>query len=155
MRITAGMRRPLASGAIIALFGAASLLEAHRLGVGTLSEVGAGFVPLVLGVVLCGLGLVIAMTPDNDPSAQEAAAAALDWRGGACILGGSVAFLLCGLYAGLIPAAFASVFIAALGDRTTRLPGALLLATGMTVFGALLFGVVLQSPIPLLRFWPR
>jgi len=61
------------------------------------------------------------------------------------------AFIVLGQYAGLVPAAFFSVFISALGDRTANLKGTILLAIGTTVFGVVLFHYLLSISIPL--FW--
>ena len=140
------MRAALIFGA----FGVAALTEAERLGVGTLTAMGPGFMPLVYGLVLSGLAGLIALRPDPH-DATEAAGPSLDLRGAGCILGAAVAFIVVGRTAGLAPAAFVSVLVAALGDRTTRLSTAIGLAATITVFGCLLFGTVLRIPIPLLR----
>jgi hypothetical protein len=50
---------------------------------------------------------------------------------------------------GLVAATFACVFVAALGDRQNSWKEAGLLATGITVFGVVLFSLVLRVQIPL------
>ena len=142
-------RREIFAGAVILLFGLAALQEGRRLGTGTLSDMGPGFVPMALGVVMCGLGLIIALTGQADPSDDAAAPDAPDWRGTVCILVGAVGFVVLGQHVGLAAAIFGSVFVAAMGDRVTRVGGALALAAGVTVFGCLLFGTILKIPIPL------
>jgi Tripartite tricarboxylate transporter TctB family len=139
-------RRELFAGGLILLFGLVALLEGQRLGTGTLSDMGPGFVPMALGVVLCGLGLIIALagqtTPTDEPDTP-------DWRGTICILTGAVSFILLGQHTGLASAIFGSVFIAAKGDRTTTTRQALILAATVTIFGSILFGTILKIPIPL------
>jgi hypothetical protein len=44
-----------------------------------------------------------------------------EWRGWLCICSSIVAFAVIGKYGGLLPATFAIVFIAALGDRQNTL----------------------------------
>jgi hypothetical protein len=162
------VQRQFLGGAILAAFGAIAVTQAQQLGIGTLSEMGPGFMPLVYGVVLCVLAVVIAVRPDqhnadahdtnaHDTGPQATVAhgagddAKLDLRSAGCILGGAIAFIVLGRYAGMAPAAFTSVLIAALGSRTTRPAAAFALAAGITVFGCVLFGMVLHIPIPIIR----
>ncbi len=62
-----------------------------------------------------------------------------------------IAFIVFGEYGGLLPATFACVFVAALGDKETTLKQALILAAGITVLGVLLFSFLLKIPFPILR----
>ncbi|MEJ0045599.1 MAG: hypothetical protein WDN04_05275 [Rhodospirillales bacterium] len=48
---------------------------------------------------------------------QEKEKLAPEWRGWICIVASVLAFVVLGKYGGLLPATFAIVFIAALGDR--------------------------------------
>jgi Tripartite tricarboxylate transporter TctB family len=142
-------RREIFAGGLMSLFGLAALLEGRRLGTGTLSEMGPGFVPMALGVVLCGLGLIIALTGQTETTDDGAGPDVPDLRGAICILAGAVGFIVLGQHAGLAPAIFGSVFIAAMGDRTTKIHEALLLAAGVTLVGSVLFGSILKIPIPI------
>ena len=142
-------RREFFAGGLIGLFGLVAVLEGRRLGVGTLSEMGPGFVPMALGVVLCGLGLIIALTGQSASPEDTAEPDIPDPRGTVCILLAAVSFILLGQHVGLAAAIFGSVFIAAMGDRTTKPGAALMLAGGVTVFGCVLFGNILKIPIPL------
>jgi hypothetical protein len=142
-------RRELVAGGVIVLFGVVALREGQRLGTGTLSEMGPGFVPMALGVLLCALGLIIALSGQADGAEGMTGPDAPDLRGTVCILLGAVAFILLGQHLGLAPAIFGSVFVAAVGDRGTTFKSAVVLAAGVTVFGAVLFGRILQIPIPI------
>ena len=144
-------KRDLYGGIIIALFGAVGVFEGYRLGAGTLSKMGPGYVPMALGVILIGLGLMMAGNQGDPDQASEVVFDQPEWRGWLCIIAGVASFIVLGQYAGLVPAAFFSVFISALGDRTATLKGALLLSLGTTVFGVVLFHYLLSISIPL--FW--
>jgi hypothetical protein len=142
--------RERAAGLLMLLFGLVAVVEGRRLGVGTLSEMGPGFVPLALGLAQCGLGVIIALAM-GEAETEDPAPHAPDWRGALCIVAGAIAFIGLGRFAGLVPAIFGSVLIAALGDRATRPRTAVLLAGGVTVFGCVLFSMILQIPIPLIQ----
>jgi hypothetical protein len=142
-------RRDLCGGCIIALFGLVGVFEGYRLGAGTLSKMGPGYVPMALGFILVGLGLM--MASNQGDQASEVVFDRPEWRGWLCIIAGVASFIVLGQYAGLVPAAFFSVLISALGDRTATLKGAILLSIGTTVFGVVLFHYLLSISIPL--FW--
>ena len=58
-------------------------------------------------------------------------------------------FVLLGAYGGLVPATFASVFIAAMGDRKNTWKSAALLGVVMVVFGVIVFHYGLRVQLPL------
>ena len=76
----------------------------------------------------------------------------MEWRGWGCILAGVVAFVVFGQYGGLVPASFASVFIAALGDRNNTWKNAAMVAAVMVAFGVLVFHFGLSLQLPLFRW---
>jgi len=59
---------------------------------------------------------------------------------------------LFGKFFGLLPATFACVFVAALGDRDTTLKGAAILSGCVTIFGILLFSYLLKVSMPILKW---
>lgn len=63
-----------------------------------------------------------------------------------------MAFILLGKYGGLVPATFALVFIAAMGDRQHTVRSAALLAVGVTILGIAVFSWALQLQFPLFRW---
>ena len=83
---------------------------------------------------------------------MPATALAPDWRGWACILGGVIAFVVLGAYGGLMPATFASVFIAAMGDRQNTVKGAAILSAVLTVFCLVVFHFGLSLQLPLFQW---
>ena len=130
-------------------FGVAGVIEGHRLGTGTLTSMGSGYVPLALGVTLMVLGLSMSAKAVITGSNGQHLAITAQWRGWGCIFLGVLSFLLIAPWMGLIPAAFFCVFISALGDKTATLRGAAALGIGVTVFGVVLFHYALQVPIAL------
>jgi hypothetical protein len=153
LRLRVKNKRDLYGGCIIALFGLVSVIEGHRLGAGTLRNMGPGYVPMAVGVILTGLGLLMAARQTEPAAGTDVIFEQPEWRGWMHIIAGVLAFIFLGQYAGLVPAAFMCVFISALGDRTATLKGALALSTGVTLFGVALFHYVLQISIPLFWGW--
>jgi len=151
--VQAHHRDLIAAGLLIPL-GIAVAGMGFGYGVGTLQAMGAGFVPVALGIGLVVLGLLIGVNaslssgaPDDDHAPAHTAALP-DLRGGVCILGGVAAFVLLGEHGGLAPATFVSVLIAALGDRSNRLRDAAWLAAAMVLLALVVFkwGLHLQMP---------
>jgi len=150
-------------GALLVATGAAVIAAALGYRVGTLRQMGPGFFPLVLGVLLALAGVAqIAATPfaRPGPAAPEApppagaehahlAGPVVQWRGWLCIVGAVAAFVVLGTHGGLVPASFASVFVAALGDRRNTVRDAALLAAVMTAFGVAVFHYGLRVLLPL------
>lgn len=140
--------------------------------VGSLTQMGPGFFPVALGVVLTLTGAAIALgalrtarlrtrrTAGSDARGLHAATgnpdaptnASLDLRGPVCIALGIVAFVVFGQYGGLLPATFAVVFISALGDRQNSLFAALLLALVMVAIAFVVFWWALQVQLPLFQW---
>jgi hypothetical protein len=121
---------------------------------GTLMQMGSGFFPVVLGVLLAAIGvaLLASARPDAaEPPAETAhlAGPVVQWRGWLCIVGGALAFVVLGEHGGLVPASFASVFVAAMGDRGNTWRSAALLAALMTALGVVVFHWGLHLLLPL------
>ena len=157
-------RRDFYAGLLMLLIGLGAILEARHYSLGTLRQMGPGYFPIVIGVLIGFVGLLIvgsaligrgggdtlAAVAGGEPVPDhEAAASAPDLRGGLCILGGMAAFIVLGRYAGLVPATFAAVFISAIGDRDSTLRGALILAVSVTVAAVVLFSYLLKVQFPL------
>jgi hypothetical protein len=126
--------------------------------IGTLSRMGAGFIPVVLGVLMILIGLAIAITASPadrakpSTNAHGAIAAGPQWRGWLCILGGVAAFVVFGRFGGLVPATFAAVFISALGDRQSTVKTSAALAAIIDVFGVIVFHYGLHLQLPLFQW---
>ena len=136
------------------LIGAAVTLDSTTYDGGTMTHMGPGMFPLILGIVLTAIGVLIfgaALATPLGPN-ESILPEQREWRGWACILAGPMLFILFGEFLGMAPATFVCVFVSALGDRTATLRGSALLALGVTFFGVLLFSYILQLPFPIFRW---
>ena len=147
-----------AGGALLVVTGVAVVVAGVGYGTGTLRQMGSGFYPVVLGVLLALIGVVLLATATRAPDAHLAAAPAetahlsgpvVQWRGWLCILGGALSFVVLGQHGGLVPASFVSVFVAALGDRRNTWRAAAGLAALMTALGVAVFHFGLHLLLPL------
>ncbi len=147
-------KRDFYAGGLTVLLGAAVTLDSLTYTLGTLTHMGPGMFPLMLGITLTFVGVLIlgaAMaTPLSDD--ENIMPKNKEWRGWGCILAGPILFIILGEFFGLVAATFACVFVPALGDRTATVKGSALLAAGVTFFGVLLFTYVLKIPFPMFRW---
>jgi len=145
------LKRDYYAGALMILLGLIAAHDGTNYQIGTLQHMGPGYFPIALGILLVFLGMLIAGTASTE-DAEASALPHAEWRGWLCIIAGPAAFILLGRYGGMLPATFACVFIASLGDRQSTLKGAAILATGVTVFGVLLFHYLLKIAMPVLTW---
>ena len=154
-------RRDFCAGGLMILFGLVAAVSGPSYHVGTLTRMGPGFMPTVLGVILIILGVVVAGTATVDSAAgveagdQNLLPEHPQWLAWLCILAGPFLFIVfggIGGIGGMAPATFACVFVSALGDRDANWKSALLLAAVVTVFGVGLFHYLLQIPMPVLQW---
>jgi hypothetical protein len=140
-------------GALLLVVGVAVVAAGVGYGVGTLRSMGSGFFPVVLGVLLALIGTALLFSARRAPAAgaheppaemAHLAGPVVQWRGWLCIVGAALAFVLLGEHGGLVPASFASVFIAAMGDRGNSVRAAAALAALLTIAGAIVFHYALQ-----------
>jgi putative tricarboxylic transport membrane protein len=146
-------KRDYYAGALMMLLGLGASLEGQRYGIGTLTRMGPGFFPVALGVIMVLVGILIAGSAyvSTEAEKEHFFPAERQWRGWLCIIASPILFILFGEYAGLLPATFACVFIAALGDKEATLKSSFILAAGVTFFGILLFSYVLKISFPIIR----
>jgi hypothetical protein len=150
-----------AGGALLLVVGVAVVVAGVGYGVGTLRQMGSGFFPVVLGALLALAGVALLFSAGrsqgdgaDEPPAEMAhlAGPVVQWRGWLCIVGAALAFVVLGQHGGLVPASFASVFIAAMGDRGNGVRAAATLAAVLTALGVLVFHYGLHLLLPLLAW---
>ncbi|MFM0347830.1 tripartite tricarboxylate transporter TctB family protein [Paraburkholderia sp. RL17-347-BIC-D] len=143
-------RRDYLAGALMLLIGLGAMLQGTTYHVGTLTDMGPGFFPVALGVIMAfvGISIVIVAKVGTAPKDEEKRQRP-EWTAWAHILASIVAFVVLGKYGGLVPATFALVFISALGDRKNSWKSALALALAMVLLAAVVFRWALQLQFPL------
>jgi hypothetical protein len=147
-------------GALLLLvLGTAVLAMGVGYKIGNLNRMGAGFIPVVLGVLMILVGIAIGVTAAapgqamiNPLPGHESHSGGADWRGWLCILGGVAAFVVLGRFGGLVPATFASVFVSAMGDRNNTYKGAAVLSAALTVFCVIVFHYGLSLQLDLFQW---
>lgn len=150
------------AGALVVAIGLGAAIVGSRYQIGTLTNMGPGFMPTALGILLAVIGFAIALTNSRRRTRGEGVAIieghgvaggedTPEWRGWGCIISGILCFIILANYAGLLPATFFCVFISARGDRTASWTSSLLLSAGITAFGIVLFSWILGVQIPILR----
>ena len=148
------LKRDFYAGALMILIGIGTVFQAQSYKMGTLTHMGPGYFPTILGIALVLIGIMIAGSAAASSAEDDAPAVARkpEWFAWACIIGGPLLFVVLGQHAGMAPAIFACVFVSALGDRSSTYGGAFILAIAMTVFGVALFSYVLKVPLPIFRW---
>lgn len=140
-------------GTLLTLTGLVCVSAGLQYHTGSLNRMGPGFFPVALGALLAFVGALIAITANGQGAAADAAKEhghkLPELRGAICIVISVIAFVLVGKFGGLIPATFAIVFIASLGDRTNTIKHAVLLALAMCVVATIVFSWALKLQLPL------
>ena len=129
---------------LMVLMGSAVALAGRGYRIGTLTAMGAGFIPTVLGILMVAVGVLIGLTAAPRSETRSVVSpghgpGAFELRSWASILGGVAAFVVLGTYGGFVPASFACVFICAMGDRQNSVRDAFLLACLIVAAGYLIF----------------
>jgi hypothetical protein len=137
------------AGSLLVLLGVAAAAKGSSYQIGTLARMGPGFFPVALGVLLALCGLLIVLGARNGPLRDRAEPLATEWRGWICIGLSLVSFVVLARHGGLLPATFAIVFIAALGDRQSTVKGAMLLALAISAVCVTVFWWGLKIQLPL------
>lgn len=137
----------LIGGLVLFGIGLGVFAMAFGYGIGTVSEMGAGFVPAALGVIIMVLSASITAQSFRIPAALVRPA----WRP---LMGVSAAigvFALAIEHLGLVPSVVLAGAVAAAGDRDTRPVGALVLVVLLAIGAWLIFVKALSLSIPAFR----
>ena len=139
------------AGAVFIVLGLGFSLGALAYDIGTPLRMGPGYVPLILGLVLVGLGiLVIAkgfIAGEGEPIGD------VDWRAVALITASLLFFGITIRGLGVVGALFGASLLAALARSSTSLREALVIAVGLTVLCVAIFIFALQLRLPLIGSW--
>jgi hypothetical protein len=148
-------RKKLLAGLIFAAIGFTVAVAATRFNLGTMTRIGPGGFPLLIGIVLGILGLAHIVTAFASPDGGFSGWALSGWDGRATLLIplSAIVFAVTIDPFGLVPAIIASVFVAALANPKFRLVEAVVLCLALAVFGAGLFVYGLNLPFTLFKTW--
>lgn len=153
-RWTSERARDYYGGVGLIALGLGAAMTSLRYGIGSVTDMGAGFFPASVGCLLALLGLGIALgagrAQELTQEPVDAEPLAPEWRGWLCIILSIIAFIVIGAHLGLLPATFAIVFISALGDRRNTIRSAALLAAAISLLCVVLFWWALRVQMPLL-----
>lgn len=143
-----GDRPDLLTALIFVGLGAVGLLLARGLEGGTLAQMGPGFLPRVVCVLLVLVGLAVGLPAWRRPAV---AIEPVRPRPVLVILLAIVGFGLAVTHLGFVLAALWLILAGALADPGGKLRSTLALAAGLTAFGAVVFVYGLGVQVPL---WP-
>lgn len=137
-------------GTIFIATGAAFAAQSLDLDLGTAFRMGPGYFPLVLSIILMGLGAVIlisATRADGEPIGPVA------WRGMCLILPAPIAFGMTVRGLGFVPALFLCAMIASFASSRMKPHHAVLLSVTLVAFSVLVFVYGLGLPMQLIGPW--
>ncbi len=139
------------AGSIFVVFGLAFAIASLSTDVGSPGRMGPGYVPLVLGVALAGLGLLIIvkgiLSGEGEPIGH------VDWRAVVLITAALLFFGLTVRGLGVILSLFGTTVLASLARAQTSPREALVISAGLTVLSILIFIVALQLRLELVGPW--
>jgi Tripartite tricarboxylate transporter TctB family len=149
-QVRLALKDVLAGGIFIAL-GVAFAAGALTYEVGSPVRMGPGYVPLVLGLVLAGLGVLVIVkgfiAGEGNPIGE------VDWRAVILITAALLFFGLTVRGLGVVGALFGASLLAALARSQTSVREALVIAVGLTALSVVIFIVALQLRLPLVGSW--
>lgn len=140
------MRSDLLGGGLICLIGGAVGLAALGSPLGSAAEMGPGYFPFALSVLLAILGLLIMF--GGRASGEPQPTLSIPWKGVAIVLGAPLLFLLIVHTLGLAISVFVVSFLASLASKDVRIVPSLLFSAALGVACALIFGVGLNLDLP-------
>ena len=143
--------KDILAGGIFIVLGLAFALGALAYNIGTLLQMGPGYVPLVLGLVLAGFGLLIIakgfIAGEGEPIGE------VEWRAVVLVTASLLFFGITIRGLGVVGALFGSLLLAALARSSTSLREALIMAAGLTALSVAIFIFALQLRLPLFGSW--
>jgi hypothetical protein len=139
--------KDIAGGLLLMALGSYVLYTSFGFGIGTATRMGAGYLPMVLGIALIAVGLLVALPAIRIPAALPRIA----WRPFLAVISGMFGFYFTVGRWGLVPAIWILVGVSALADRDMTLRAALGLMALVSLAAWLLFTVALGLRLPAFR----
>lgn len=149
MRLSINRNELLSSG-LMMLIGIGTVIGSFNYDIDTLSRMGPGYFPLLLGALLILISaLILAMPSTKIDEDLNRYGGEPQYRAWAFVVSGMVLFIVLGHYGGLVPATFALVFVSALGDRSNSVKAAMLLGLVVSIMAVAIFHYGLRMQFPL------
>lgn len=114
---------------------------------GSPAQMGPGFFPVALGVILVGIGLLLAMTAMRGSGSFPA----VEWKSLVAVLLSGAFFALTVDRFGLVPAVVGLVIIVRAADKKYSVLGSIALASILAVIAVLIFRIGLSMPFAIVR----
>jgi hypothetical protein len=130
--------------AVAALYGGTTL---RTISLGTLTDMGPGFFPAVLCIILAGLGATLVIRSWFEK--QERAFSTIAWRALLTVSGSIVFFGFFVRQIGLAPAVFISASVCSLAATETKPLTAAIIGLALATFAVLVFIYGLRLPLPI------
>jgi hypothetical protein len=139
------------AGGIFIAFGLAFAIGALDYELGSPLRMGPGYVPLALGLILVGFGILIIVkgfiAGEGDPIGG------VDWRAIVFITGALLFFGLTVRGLGVVGALFGASLMSGLARSQTSWREALVIAVGLTILSVVIFIFALRLRLPLAGPW--
>ena len=144
--------RDIVSGVLVLATGAAFLYFGRGLTVGSASRMGPGYFPIVLSLLMIGLGIAITV---NALRAQkgESASLSIPWRPLGLVIGAVVFFALTLKGLGLFVSLALCILATAKASSYTKWPASIALAIVLSIVCVGIFVYALGLPIPVIGQW--
>jgi Na+/melibiose symporter-like transporter len=137
----------LIGGLLLIALGIFVIYYSQRYDFGTPARMGPGFFPTVLGWMLAGVGLLVALPAWFRPGPKVV----VQWKNALFVLGAIVLFALLLRNAGLIVATLVAAFVGSLADKEITWVGRAVVSIGVTAVTWAIFIVGLSIRVPV---WP-
>lgn len=118
---------------------------------GTLDQMGPGYFPLALGIILTALGVAVFLKAQPDEVKMQA----INWRAMALITAAPIVFGLTVRSLGLVPALLSSITLAVLASPRIGFAKGVVVVLGMTLFCVAVFKFGVGVPYHLInpKYW--
>ncbi|MBB3649145.1 tripartite tricarboxylate transporter TctB family protein (plasmid) [Rhizobium ruizarguesonis] len=150
MEFSRVLSKDLVAGLVFVTIGLGFLWGGLDYRVGTVSEMGPGFFPVSLAILLIALGAVVAL---KSLTGVRESLESVNLRGIVFVIGATALFGILIRPAGMLIAVFVLTALGAFASMQFRARNAVLLAVGLTVFCLVIFNWGLGMPFPVLGYW--
>lgn len=137
------------SGGVLLVAAIVMLVFAWGYPTGSLNQMGPGFIPQTIGILMACLAIAIIVLDLRAPRLDQGGT--MHWRGLIFVSAAIIIFAILVDVAGLVPSMFLAVAVSMFADDQARPLSVLIYTIIATFLGWLLFLVGLELPIP--AFW--